>query len=169
MIKKLITILFIFFFSFTQKALAVCPVCTVAVASGVGVSRSLGVDDLIIGLWIGGLITSMIMWSLDWLKQKNIKFKFMGTIITIIYFALIIVPLFAMNMVGDPANIFCGCGLDKLLVGIIGGSIAFWFGASWYEYLKEKNNNKAYFPFQKVVMPILPIIILSIMFYFLTK
>ncbi|MFA5228381.1 MAG: hypothetical protein WC446_01315 [Candidatus Paceibacterota bacterium] len=169
MIKKIITILFVSLFVFADKALAVCPVCTVAVVSGVGASRSLGVDDLIIGLWVGALIVSMIMWTIDWLKKKNVNFKGLGTLTTIGYSVLVIIPLYTMNIIGDPLNTFCGCGFDKLLVGIIGGAIAFWFGASWHEYLKEKNDNKAYFPFQKVVMPILPIIILSIIFYFLIK
>ncbi|KUK50174.1 MAG: transmembrane(s)proteins 13..35 [Parcubacteria bacterium 33_209] len=169
MIKKIITILFVSLFVFADKALAVCPVCTVAVASGVGASRSVGVDDLIIGLWVGALIVSMIMWTVDWLNKKNFKFKGLGILTAIGYFALVVLPLYTMDIIGNPLNSFCGCGIDKLLVGIIGGSIAFWFGAVWYEYLKERNNNKAYFPFQKVVMPILPVIILSIMFYFLTK
>ncbi len=169
MIKKTITTLFVALFVFADRALAVCPVCTVAVASGVGVSRSMGVDDLIIGLWIGALIVSMIMWTVDWLKKKNIKFKGLGILTTVAYFALVIIPLYTTGIIGNPLNGFCGCGIDKLLVGVIGGAIAFWFGAVWYEYLKERNNNKAYFPFQKVVMPILPVIILSIMFYLLTK
>lgn len=169
MIKKLTTILFLSLFVFADKALAVCPVCTVAVASGVGASRSMGVDDLIIGLWVGALIVSMIMWTIDWLKKKNINFKGLGIVTTISYFALVVIPLYTMDIIGHPLNSFCGCGIDKLLVGLTGGAIAFWFGAVWYEYLKERNNNKAHFPFQKVVMPILPIIILSIIFYFLTK
>ena len=59
--------------------------------------------------------------------------------------------------------------LDKLLLGTIVGSFGFWAGAEWYYYLKEKNHGHAYFPFQKVVMPISPLIILSIIFYFITK
>jgi large-conductance mechanosensitive channel len=70
-------------------------------------------------------------------------------------------------MVGHPANALAFFGIDKLIFGAICGAITFWFGGAWYEYLKEKNNNHAYFPFQKVVMPILPLIILSIIFYFM--
>lgn len=36
---------------FAKKALAVCPICTVAVGAGVGLSRCLGIDDSITGLW----------------------------------------------------------------------------------------------------------------------
>jgi len=63
----------------------------------------------------------------------------------------------------------CACGVDKLLIGIIVGSFGFWFGAEWYFDLKKKNGGHAHFPFQKVVMPISSLIIMSIIFYFLTK
>jgi len=153
----------------TGKALAVCPICTIAVGAGIGLSRWLGIDDSITGLWIGGLIVSMITWTISWFDKKNIRFKG-RTIATILgYYLLIIVPLFYSGIIMNPLHALCVCGLDKLLLGTIVGSFGFWFGASWYYYLKEKNQGRAYFPFQKVVMPISPLIILSIIFYFLTK
>ena len=169
--KILIYLLSIFAvsFLFAQKALAVCPICTIAVGVGVGLSRWLGIDDTISGLWIGGLTVSMITWTESWLEKKNICFK--GRIFANIlgYYSLIIIPLYYSGIIGHPLNTLCACGLDKLLLGIIVGSIGFWFGASWYYYLKEKNQGRVYFPFQKVVFPISPLIILSIIFYFLTK
>ena len=154
---------------FAKKALAVCPICTVAVGAGVGLSRCLGIDDSITGLWIGGLTVSMITWTISWFGKKNINFKGKNIITAVGYYLLIVVPLYFMGIIGNPLNSLCGCGLDKLLLGIIAGSSAFYFGASWYFFLKEKNNGHAYFPFQKVVMPISPLIILSIIFYFLIK
>lgn len=157
---------------FAKKALAVCPICTVVVGAGVGLSRWLGIDDTITGLWLGGLTVSLITWTMDWFEKKNIRFKEIkiGTIFG--YYLLIIVPLYFTGILGNPQNsLFCFCGFyfDKLLFGIIIGSIGFWFGASWYYYLKEKNKGRSYFPFQKVVFPISPLIILSIIFYFLAK
>jgi hypothetical protein len=35
--------------------------------------------------------------------------------------------------------------------------------------LKQKNGGKAHFPFEKVVLPVAPLIILSVIFYFVTK
>ena len=154
---------------FAKQALAVCPICTIAVGAGVGLSRYFGVDDAITGLWVGGLIVSMIVWTESWLEKKNIRFKGRIFINIFAYYTLIIIPLYYSGVIGNPLNTLCACGLDKLLFGIIAGSLAFWFGASWYFHLKEKNNGHAYFPFQKVVMPILPLIILSIIYYFLTK
>jgi hypothetical protein len=155
-----------------KAASAVCPVCTVAVVGGIELSRWLGIDDSITGLWVGGLTISLILWTLDWFKRKNISFRFQKTITAIGYYALIIVPLYFLNIINFSLvsfGSFCGCGLNKMLVGIVAGNIFFFLSAIWYEHLKKKNGGHAYFPFQKVVMPILPLIILSFIFYFLTK
>jgi len=171
--KKYFILLFSFLglsLMFAKKALAVCPICTVAVSAGIGLSRWLGIDDTITGLWVGGLIVSMIAWTENWLEKKNVRFKGRIIVNVFAYYALVIIPLYYSGLIGNPQNkLFCFCGfnVDKLLFGILTGSLAFWFGASWYFYLKEKNNGRAYFPFQKVVMPILPLIILSVIYYFL--
>ncbi|MDP2966824.1 MAG: hypothetical protein Q8N87_00160 [bacterium] len=172
--KILIYFLPIFIASFvaTKKVLAVCLICTVAAGAGLGFSRWLGIDDTITGLWIGGLIVSLIIWTLDWLNRKNIHFKGRNILTALIYYAFLIFPLYFAGLIGGGQNsLFCWCGwhFDKLTLGVIVGSISFWFGAEWYYFLKEKNNGRAYFPFQKVVLPISPLILLSIIFYFLTK
>jgi len=156
-------------FLMAKQALAVCPICTIAVGAGIGLSRWLGIDDSITGLWIGGLTVSMITWTLSWFDKKKILFKGRVIITILGYYLLIVTPLYFMGIMGNPLNSICFCGLDKLVIGIIVGSIAFWFGAEWYYYLKAKNGGHAYFPFQKVVMPISPLIILSLIYYFLTK
>lgn len=144
-----------------------CPVCTVAVTAGVGLSRWLGIDDTISGLWIGGLIVSLIIWTISWLNKKNVRFMGRKIIVIMGYYVLVIVPLYWARNMGHELNKFWG--IDKLLLGIIFGSIGFSLGVWVYYYLKAKNNNQAYFPFQKVVMPVAPLLILTIIFYFLTK
>jgi len=158
--------LFILNIFIAEKAFAVCPVCTIAVAGGVGLSRWLGIDDTIISFWIGGLTVSLIIWTLNWFDKKNIKFFSKNIIIVVMYYGLIVAPLFYTGIMGHPLNKMWG--IDKLLIGIILGSIGFLGGVKIYDYLKKKNNNRAHFPFQKVVMPILPLVILSIIFYFIT-
>lgn len=152
-----------------NKALAVCPICTIAVGAGVGFSRWLGIDDSISGLWIGGLTVSIIVWTISWLDKKNIHFYARNFITAVLYYLLIVAPLYFIGLIGNPANAIYSNWLDKLIIGIVAGSLGFWFGASLYDYLKEKNNNRAYFPYQKVAMPIAPLIILSFLFYWLTK
>ena len=148
-------------------AKAMCPICIIAVGAGVGLSRWLGIDDTISGLWIGGLIVSLIMWTINWFDKKEIDFIARNIITTIGYYLLIILPLYYSKIIGHTLNRLWG--IDKLLLGIVLGSLFFYIGGSWYVNLKKKNNNRAYFPFQKVIMPVSPLIILSLIFYFITK
>ena len=149
------------------KAYAICPVCTVAVGAGVGLARWLGIDDTITGLWVGGFIVSLIMWTINYLGKRNIKFKGRDILVIITYYAVVVVPIYFIKTIWHQENTLGG--INKLLLGIVIGSILFYVGATWYHIMKMKNNGRAYFPFQKVVMPIGPLIIMSIIFYFITK
>lgn len=63
--KIYFSFLILAFLLFGVQVQAVCPVCTVAVGAGVGFSRYLGIDDTIAGLWIGALIVSVSMWTIN--------------------------------------------------------------------------------------------------------
>ena len=168
-IKKflLITAAFLTTLLFLNQASAVCPLCTIVVGAGIGVSHWLGVDDTITGLWIGGFTVSLIIWTIDWLNKKNICFYGRKILIVLIYYACIVLPLYPMGYMGNPLDTLWG--MNKLLLGIIIGSILFFVGNVSYIMMKKHNKGHAYFPFQKVVMPVLPLIILTIIFYFITS
>lgn len=151
----------------TRFALAICPVCTVAIAGGVGLSRWLGIDDSVSGVWVGGLIVSSIIWFLRWLDKKQIRFKFRRIIIAALFYLTIIIPFYWAGIIGHSCNKLWGA--DKLLLGIIVGGQFFLAGNGISDFLKKKNQGKAFFPFQKVIMPISFLVILSVIFYFLTK
>lgn len=161
---KKIIILTIFLFLLAGKAEAVCPVCVVAVSSGVGLCRWLGVDDLISGVWIGGLTVSIIMWSLNWLKNKKINFKFPVFVVSIIAYLFVFFPLYIFEIIGHPSNTFWG--VDKLLFGIIAGSLVFIFSDWLHNFLKEKNGGKSFFPYQKVAVPLACLAVISAIFYY---
>lgn len=152
---------------FGAPALAICPVCTIAVGAGVGLSRWLGIDDAITGVWIGGLVVSTIIWTLGWLDKKQFKFLGRWLAVSVFYYAIILIPLYKKGIIGHPFNTFCY--VDKLLFGITAGSIVFYAATKIHEYLKNKNGGKSYFPFQKVVMPLAFLIIASIILYIIIK
>jgi len=150
-----------------KTSYAVCPVCVVAVGAGVGFSRWLGIDDTITGVWIGGLTLSIALWTIDWLRRKNFNFPGRKILTIIAYYVLVYVSLVWANIIGHPLNKLWG--YDKLLLGIVVGSIFFLLGNISYITMKKKNNDHAYFPFQKVVMPVSALIVASIIFYIIIK
>lgn len=152
-----------------RTAQAICPICTIVVSSGVGLSRYMGVDDSVSGLWVGGLTVSAIAWTFEWMEKKKINFKGKVPVTIIGYYALVLSAFYFTNFMSNPIQTICKCATDKLFLGIVVGSAGFWMGANWYYYLKEKNDGHALFPFQKVVFPVTPLILSSIFFYFLTK
>jgi hypothetical protein len=152
-----------------QKALAVCPVCTVAVGTGIGLSRWLGIDDSITGLWLGAFLLSVSLWTIDWLGRKNIRFVFKKSLVIIAYYTMAIVPLYYAKIIANPAAFVCSCASDKLLLGIIEGTAAFFFAVKFYEFLKQRNEGRAHFPYEKVVFPVAAILILTTIFYFITE
>lgn len=168
--KKLSTILTVLGISFALPTKAVCPVCVVAVGAGLGLSRYLRIDDTITGLWIGGLTFALIMWTINWAKPKikNQKLIPVGNLVIFLsYYALIAWPLTSQNFIGHPLNTIWG--IDKIILGIILGSVVFLAMSQFYLYLKKKNNGHAHFPFQKVLMPFSALTVLSLLFYLVTR
>ena len=166
-LKYLFSLIFgLLFIMLPAKVLAFCPVCTIAVAAGVGLSRWLKIDDTITGVWIGGAIVSMIAWTLNWFQKKKFGFKGLPIITTILYYALIILPLYYSKIIGHPLNTLWG--IDKLLFGIMMGSVGFVIGLLAYELIKDRRK-KPLFHFQKIVMVIAPLVIFSGIFYLITR
>lgn len=158
-----------FAFSFLllpSAASAVCPVCTVAVAGGVGLSRWVGIDDTITGLWVGATLMSLSLWTINWLNAKNIKFYGRKIIVFLAVYGLTIWPLYTTNIMGHPVNTLWG--IDKLAIGMTLGSFIFIAFALLYQDLKKKNDGHAHFPFEKIVIVVVPLLIASGVFYLLT-
>ncbi len=148
-----------------SQAGAICPLCTIAVCAGASFFGWLGIDDLITGLWIGGLTLSAIMWTISFFNKKHIRFPGRRMLVILGYYSIIIAPLYWKGIIGQPLNKFWG--IDRMVGGIILGSVAFFAGVVCHIYLKEQNKGRSYFPLQKVVLPVAPLVILSLIGYFL--
>lgn len=152
-----------------QEVLAVCPVCTIAVGAGIGASRWLGIDDSITGLWLGGFLLSISLWTIDWLNRKKIRFFLKRFFVILAYYAFAIIPLYYAKIIASPFDFICSCASDKLLLGVIEGTAVFYFANRSYELLKQRNNGHAHFPYEKVAFPVAFLLIFTIIFYLLTK
>ncbi len=169
--KEKIWFFFVFLFlgliGTLNNALAVCPVCTVAVAGGLGVSRWLGIDDFISSLWIGGLNLSLIFWTLSYLKRKG-KFNLTnGIVVFFLFYTTTIYSLHWYGALWIRRNTLWG--VDKIILGIIIGTVIFWASAILNSILKKKNGGRVYFPFQKVALPSFFLLIASFIYYFACK
>lgn len=162
----LLTILFLFLL-IPKAAGAICPACTVAVAGGLGLSRWLGIDDVISGLWIGGLLVSLIIWTEDWFTKKKfwpIKYRWLVTLAA--YVLLTLVPLYFAGIIGHPFNTLWG--IDKLILGTVLGGLVFYYGGVWsYQEIKKRRGGHACFPYQKIAMPVGILVLISLFFEFL--
>jgi hypothetical protein len=143
----------------------VCPVCTVAVAAGVGVLREFGVNDVITGIWFGALIISSIAWMIDWLNRKNIHFIFKPQLVIVVFIAIFIWPLYNWGIMGAPGNLIFG--MDRILFGTIIGGTLFILAMLSNNYLKKINEDKVLINYQKILIPLAYLIIASIIMHLL--
>ena len=145
-----------------------CPVCTVTVIAGLGISRLLGIDDLITSIWIGGFILSFTFVMLSWIDKKWPKLNINNwkLAVTTLMYILVLVPLKWGGSIGIPGNKLWG--VDKILLGTLIGSIVFLVGVRADKYQRVKFK-KIFFPFQKVVFPVLMLLITSLVFFLVTK
>ena len=151
----------------TLPAHAMCPVCTLAAVAWIELSHYFWIDDTVTGLWIGWMLVSVSMWTIDWFDKKNIKFFLKRKLIYIFYYLSVIIPLYYSKFLFlNPINKIWW--IDKLFLWILIWTCLFYFSARYYLYLKENNNWHAYFPMQKVVMSIWSLLFASLIFYYLT-
>lgn len=166
-VRSMRYILSLFALLLSVDAFAVCPVCVAAVGAGFGISRYIGVADVIGGLWIGAVLMASSMWAHSFIVKRfkvsnNLLSYFILLILTAVH-GLFLLPLYKNEVIiYGLKTIF---GFDQFLFGAVIGFAIFFKQALLYNYLKKRNNNKPYFPYQKVIMQLLSLLILSIIFH----
>ena len=166
--KLLLFFFFVFLTYFaTETAQAVCPVCTVAVAGGLGLSRYFGIDDFITAIWIGGLCLSLTAWCWSYLKKKGKLTTVTGFFVLFLVYFSAFLPIYKLDYVGIAGNTIGG--VDKIILGTVIGTVIFWLGALTNSLLKKRNGGKVYFPLQKVALPTGFLLIASLAYYVYCK
>jgi len=147
-----------------KSVYATCPVCVVAVGGGLWLAQVLGIDDLIASIWIGALTTTLAIAFGP--KFRRIKLPFPEFSWTVISYVLTIVYLGLQGTLNNP---YCRIwGICKVWLGITIGTIIIWIGYTLDKFLRTKSKNgKAFFPFQKVVIPFALTAVMSLIFYLL--
>ncbi len=151
-----------FFFLLPQTTFA-CPLCAAALTTGLGLTRYFGVDDLISGVWIGAWIAFLAYLTIHWLEKKEIRFRGRDWLVALDY-ALIFLLLFShLELIGHPLNTIFG--IDKLLLGMGLGASVFVLFTKRYTFLRQNAPHMIVIPYQKLVMQVVPLALISLLLY----
>jgi hypothetical protein len=149
---------------FVNPVYAQCPVCIVTVGGGMLIAKKLGVDDLLVSIWISALNTAISFWLASKLKNKLLHnpwlLSFIMLGLTLFYFQF-------TSQIGHPSNRLLG--IDKIIFGQILGLLAMFIGNFIYGFTKYKNNHKTLFPYAKVIFPVGLVLIITLIFKFAFK
>ena len=137
-----------------------------AVAGGLGISRWIGIDDSVMGIWIGGLILSSGFWMADWASKKSWRIPYPKILSILLMVLFVVPPLYMAKMIGLPGNTLWS--IDKILLGTIVGSGLFYAGMRLDLWLRTTNENKVYIYYQKVIAPVFFLTIGSVIFFLIT-
>ena len=148
---------------FAGKALAnpACAVCTVAVGASLEVARRYGVDDAVVGVWAGAMLALLGYWLILWFEKKN--WNFIGRNLLLMAVSVGSIGFMYVNMPYQ-AKVIGIFYMDPLLFSTILGALTFIYVSKFYQWMKAKNGGHAHFPFEKVVLPVLALALLSLYF-----
>jgi len=144
-----------------------CPVCTVGVVAGLGISRLLGIDDVVSAIWIGAFILSLSFITIDWIAKKwpNLMTNYYALPTFVLMYLIVLIPLKLDGVIGILGNSLWG--VDKIILGIIIGSLTL-FAGGYADKYQRKKFKKIFFNFQKVIFPIVALLVSSVVFYYIT-
>ncbi len=159
-------------------ALAHCPLCTGAAIGGVELARFFGVDDSISGLFLGAAIISSALWFNRWLK-KRVNFTAQEAIIVGVSFFMFTIPFYYAGLITNFEMVrsmpthhsfaWLGpLGIDKLLFGIILGTLLTWITFTISDYIKEKKG-KVLWPYQGLSLMVGVLGMLSLALWLFTR
>lgn len=153
---------------FAGEANAHCPLCTAGAGFGLSLSRILGVDDSITGVWLAAFLGAISFWSANSIKKRKqipfIEYRIIEPALYVLIFAASLWSFYKFNLIDIHAGqIF---GLDKLTFGMILGGIVFYL-VDKIDNLIIKKAGKVLFPYQRLIVSLGTILVLSLAVYIL--
>ena len=148
---------------FVQPAYAQCPICIVTVGGGMLLAQKLGIDALLISIWISALNVAISFWLAT--KFKNKLFK-NGHFLSFILLATTLIYFQTTGQIGHLANRLFG--VDKIIFGQLLGTFSMMLANHSYQAIKTKLGHTP-FPYAKVVFPFGTVLFITLVFKFLFK
>ena len=137
-------VFFFLFFTFMlsmiilpQIAFAHCPLCSAATGMAVAATRAYGLDDLIVGLFVGSFVVSTALWMNNFaLKRKKGKEYLPNQKAILIIFSLMtmLVTFYFAGLLDMKYRIF---GIDKIFFGTIAGTLMTLFSFQMHKKLRH--------------------------------
>lgn len=149
-----------------QPVAAQCPVCIVTVGGGMLVAQKLGIDDFLVSIWISAMNTAISFWLATGMRSKALRPKFLHNpwLFSVLMLLLTLAYFQFTDQIGHTSNQLLG--LDKIVFGQVLGMVVMFLGNFIYGFTKYKNNNKALFPYSKVVFPVGLVLLTTLIFKF---
>ncbi len=134
------------FLTSTTLVSATCPLCVLGAGATFWIANRLGISDLSCGIFISSILTASAQWLGKYSSKEKPNFIYF-LISYIVHFSVIF--YIYIKYVLLELTIF---GLNIFIFGAIVGFISSILSFQLYKFLKNRNNNKAYFNYQKVLM-----------------
>jgi len=159
-ICNLFGILGIWLLEFAAPVAAQCPVCIVTVGGGMLLAKKLGIDDLLVSIWISALNVALSFWLAPKLKIRLLR---NGHFLTLFLFASTLFYFRLTDQIGGSGNRLFG--FDKIIFGQIIGLVVMTLANHGYLFLKSRLGHTP-FPYAKVAFPVGLLTLITLIFKF---
>ena len=142
-----------------------CAVCTVAIGASLSIARKMGVHDEVVGVWAGAMLAIVGYWVMRWCDKRHWHFRYRDPLIMGLSIASVGLMYFG-DLVYNPKLFLGFLYIDSFLFATVVGAFVFIGSMKFYEWMKARNGGHAHFPFEKVVVPVLSVFVVSLLFHY---
>ena len=155
-------------FVFVKPVYAHCPLCVAGAGAGLSLSRIIGIDDSITGVWMAAFLGVMSFWINNTIikksKSKKVYFSLQKLVIYVAIFATTIFSFYRFGLINEHNGLIYN--LPKLTFGMLTGGVLLYL-VDMANLAIKKKNEKVLFPYQSLVFTLGSMVILSIGIYIL--
>ncbi len=160
--------LFLFLLLSPKPVLAHCPICSAATGALVASARVAGVDDVVVGTFIGAFAISTAFWISNFITRRfKRKIPFQPYALSVISMVSTIASFYVAGLLGTMPSFLYVFGMERLLFGILLGSALSIITFELHNLMRRYNGNKNHFPFQGMILPIAALIAANFAMYLL--
>ncbi len=131
------------------KALAHCPLCSAATGAAVVAARFYGVNDAIVGVFIGAFTLSTGLWFSNALKKRGFVFPAQSGILSAAGLLITVASLQIAKLFEASESLL---GMPSLLTGLLIGSAVSAVAYSAHQIIRKAYSNRNLIPLQGLIV-----------------